>query len=119
RGYSAEYEQHMQHYRLTPGRESLVGRIALEGRMVHIPDVLADPEYRQPEQQKLGGWRTMIGVPLLREGTPFGALTLTRSTVRPFTEKQIETAHPLRRPSRDRHRERTLVRRGAGAQSRA
>jgi GAF domain-containing protein len=90
RGYSAEYEQHMQRYRLTPGRESLVGRIALEGRMVHIPDVLADPEYRQPEQQKLGGWRTMIGVPLLREGTPFGALTLTRSTVRPFTEKQIE-----------------------------
>jgi signal transduction histidine kinase len=90
RGYSAEYEQNMQHHRLSPGRESLVGRIALEGRMVHIPDVLADPEYNQPEQQRLGGWRTMMGVPLLREGVPFGALTLTRSTVRPFTDKQIE-----------------------------
>jgi GAF domain-containing protein/CheY-like chemotaxis protein len=90
RGYSAEYEQHMQHHRLSPGRESLVGRIALEGRMVHIPDVLADPVYNQPEQQRLGGWRTMMGVPLLREGVPFGALTLTRSTVRPFTDKQIE-----------------------------
>ena len=90
RGYSAEYEEHMQHHRLVPGRDSLTGRIALEGRMVHIPDVLADPEYKQPKEQRLGGWRTMVGVPLLREGVPFGALTLTRSTVRPFTDKQIE-----------------------------
>jgi GAF domain-containing protein/CheY-like chemotaxis protein len=88
RGYSAEYAKH--HYRLAPGRDSLVGRIALEGRMVHIPDALADPEYNQPELQRLGRWRTMLGVPLLREGVPFGALTLTRSIVRPFTEKQIE-----------------------------
>ena len=90
RGYSAEYEQHMQHHRLAPGRDSLTGRIALEGRMVHIRDVLADPEYKQPKEQRLGGWRTMVGVPLLREGVPFGALTLTRSIVRPFTDKQIE-----------------------------
>src|SRR3984893_1656886 len=54
------------------------------------PDVFADPEYRQPEEQRLGGWRTMLGVPLPREGVPIGALTLTRSTVRPFTDKQIE-----------------------------
>jgi GAF domain-containing protein/DNA-binding response OmpR family regulator/anti-sigma regulatory factor (Ser/Thr protein kinase) len=90
RGYSNEYEKRLGHYRLAPGRKSLVGRIALEGRMIHIPDVLADPEYDQPEQQSLGGWRTMLGVPLMREGIPVGALTLTRSTVRPFTEKQIE-----------------------------
>jgi GAF domain-containing protein/DNA-binding response OmpR family regulator/anti-sigma regulatory factor (Ser/Thr protein kinase) len=90
RGYSAEYEQHMQQHRLAPGRDSLVGRIALEGRMVHISDVLADPQYKQPEEQRLGGWRTMLGVPLLREGVAFGALTLTRSTVRPFTDKQID-----------------------------
>jgi GAF domain-containing protein len=90
RGYSREYEAHMRRRRLAPGRDSLVGRIALEGRMVHIPDVLADPEYSQPESQKLGGWRTMLGVPLMREGTPIGALTLTRSEVRPFTDKQIE-----------------------------
>src|SRR5262245_9910439 len=80
----------MRRRRLAPGRDSLVGRIALEGRVVHIPDILADPEYNQPEAAKLGRWRTMIGVPLLREGTPIGALTLTRSVVRPFTDKQIE-----------------------------
>ena len=90
RGYSREYEEYMRRRRLAPGRESLVGRIALEGRMVHIPDILADPQYNQPEAAKLGRWRTMIGVPLLREGTPIGALTLTRSVVRPFTDKQIE-----------------------------
>jgi signal transduction histidine kinase len=90
RGYSREYEEHMSGRRLAPGRDSLVGRIALEGRMVHIPDILADSEYNQTEAAKLGRFRTMIGVPLLREGTPIGALTLTRSAVRPFTEKQIE-----------------------------
>src|SRR5262249_7535998 len=83
RGYSHEYEEHMKSRRFSPGRDSLVGRIALEGGMVHIPDVLADPEYNQPESQKLGRWRTMLGVPLMREGTPIGALTLTRSHVRP------------------------------------
>src|SRR5262249_37444313 len=54
------------------------------------PDILADSEYNQPVAAKLGRWRTMVGVPLLREGTPIGALTLTRSVVRPFTDKQIE-----------------------------
>jgi GAF domain-containing protein len=90
RGYSREYEEHMRRRQMVPGRDSLVGRIALDGKVVHIPDVLADPEYHQPESQKLGRWRTMLGVPLLREGTPIGALTLTRPEVRPFTEKQID-----------------------------
>jgi GAF domain-containing protein len=90
RGYSREYEEHMKLRRFEPGRDSIVGRIALEHRLVHIPDVLADPEYSQPESQKLGRWRTMLGVPLMREGTPIGALTLTRSIVKPFTEKQIQ-----------------------------
>src|SRR5262245_16375094 len=90
RGYSREYEKHIRRRRIAPGRDSLVGRIALEGRMVHIPDVLADHEYHQSESPRLGGWRTMLGVPLLREGVPIGALTLTRSSVQPFTDKQIE-----------------------------
>src|SRR5438094_10208990 len=80
----------MRGRRLAPGRDSLVGRIALEGQVVHIPDILADSEYNQPEAAKLGRWRTMIGMPLLREGTPIGALTLTRSAVRPFSDKQSE-----------------------------
>jgi GAF domain-containing protein len=90
RGYSREYEEHMRGYRIALGKSSLVGRIALESRTVHIPDVLADPEYDQPEAQQLGRSRTMLGVPPLREGVPIGALTLTRSSVRPFTDKQIE-----------------------------
>jgi two-component system, NtrC family, sensor kinase len=90
RGYSREYEERARRRRFAPGRDSLVGRIALEGRMVHIADVLADAEYNQLESQTLGRWRTMLGVPLLREGTLIGALTLTRSVVRPFTDKQIQ-----------------------------
>ena len=66
------------------------GRALLEGRVVHIPDILADAEFAYPENQRLGGFRTLLGVPMLREGVPLGVLTLSRSEVRPFTDKQIE-----------------------------
>jgi signal transduction protein with GAF and PtsI domain len=71
-------------------RGSLMGRVLLEGRVVHIPDVKTDPEYTLVEVQKLGGYRTTLGVPMLREGVPIGVLALNRSEVRPFTDKQIE-----------------------------
>jgi GAF domain-containing protein len=58
--------------------------------MVHIPDVLADPEYTWTKSVELAGFRTMLGIPLLREGIPIGVIALLRSTVRPFTDKQIE-----------------------------
>ena len=90
RGYSREYEHYLRRQTFTPGRESLVGRIALDGRLVQIPDVLADREYKLSRAQELGRYRTMVGMPLLREGAPIGALTLTRSEVLPFTDKQIE-----------------------------
>ena len=83
-------KQHTLRLRLSPERGSVVGRIILEGRPVHITDVLADPEYTQTESQKLARYRTLLGAPLLREGVPIGVITLQRLDVRPFTEKQIE-----------------------------
>jgi GAF domain len=62
----------------------------LEGTAIQSPDVLADPEYTLLEGLRLAGFRTMLGVPLLREGTPIGVLGLARNAVRPFTDKQIE-----------------------------
>src|SRR5262249_7624715 len=59
-------------------------------RTVHVPDVTADPEYTWAEAQKLGGFRTVLGVPMLRDGVAIGVLALARSEVRPFTDKQIE-----------------------------
>src|SRR5262245_43890002 len=73
-----------------PERGSMNGRTLLEGKIVHVADVLADPDYTFTEPQRLGGYRTVLGVPMLREGNPVGVLTLTRSEVRPFTDKQIE-----------------------------
>ena len=62
----------------------------LEGKAVQIPDVLADPEYSNPEPQRLGGYRTHLGVPLLREGSAIGVILVSRRTVRPFDDKHIE-----------------------------
>jgi two-component system, NtrC family, sensor kinase len=75
---------------LPPGRGSLVGRTALERKPVHIPDCLADPEYLSLDYQAVGKYRTMLGVPLLREGLPIGIIGMQRTAVRPFTDKQIE-----------------------------
>ena len=73
-----------------PERSTATGRALLEGKAVHIPDVQADPEYTLVEGQRLGGYRTVLGVPMLREGIPIGVLALTRDEVKPFTDKQIE-----------------------------
>src|SRR5262249_26400854 len=67
-----------------------MGRALLEGKVVHIPDVLADPNYTFVEGQKLAGFRTILTVPMLREGAPIGVLGVSRREVRPFTDKQIE-----------------------------
>jgi GAF domain-containing protein len=91
-GYSLEFIEHLRSLPVEPGRGSAMGRALLEGRAVHIPDVLADPDYALKEAQKLGGYRTMLGVPMMREGSAMGVLTLIRLQMRPFTEKQIELA---------------------------
>jgi GAF domain-containing protein len=89
-GFSAEFEAYMQQQFLEPGRDSLVGRTALTGRTVLIPDVLADPDYTRAEAIKLGGFRTMLGIPLMRKGIVIGVFLMARGTVRSFTDKQIE-----------------------------
>jgi two-component system, NtrC family, sensor kinase len=89
-GYSSDFIEYVKAMPVERGRGTATGRALLEGRVIHIADVLADPEYTWAEAQKLGGYRTVLAVPMLREGISTGVLTLTRSEVRPFTEKQIE-----------------------------
>ena len=88
--HTPEYEEHQKHLTFAPGRSGVVGRVLLEGKSVQIPDVLADPEYIFREIAKLGDFRTILGVPLLREGGAIGVLVLQRAAVRPFSEKQIQ-----------------------------
>ena len=75
---------------LVPGRGTVLGRAITELKPIQVDDVTADPEYTLTEARKIGGFRTVLGVPLLREGVPIGIIMLTRNMVRPFTEKQIE-----------------------------
>jgi signal transduction histidine kinase len=89
-GYSPEFLEYIGASPVEPGRGTVHGRALLEGRVIHLPDVLADPEYTWVEAQRLGGFRSLLGVPMLREGVPIGVLTLSRSEVRPFTDKEID-----------------------------
>jgi class 3 adenylate cyclase/putative methionine-R-sulfoxide reductase with GAF domain len=89
-GFSREVERFVAEHPLRPDRGSVTGRAALGGKAIHIPDVLVDPEYRATDHQELGRYRTMLGVPLVREETTIGTFTLSRDEVNPFTDKQIE-----------------------------
>lgn len=90
-GFSAEFMDYVKEIPVKPERSTITGRTLLEGKVIHVPDVLADPDYTFSEGQRLSGNpRTFLGVPLLREGNPVGALVLLRRTMRPFTDKQVE-----------------------------
>ena len=89
RSIESKAKDYLENISLEPSRGSCVGRTLLEARTVHIHDIQSDPEYAL-ETSKLKGWRTMLGVPLLREGVPIGVIALVRSTQRPFTAQQIE-----------------------------
>src|SRR5262249_40955569 len=91
-GYSPEFSEYARTLPIEPGRGTAAGRALLEGKIIHIRDGQADPEYTWTEAQRFGGFRTVLAVPMLRESNPIGVLTLTRSEVRPFTDKQIELA---------------------------
>ena len=89
-GVTAQQRQHFASYPTRPDRGSAFGRAILKGCIVHIPDVLADPEFDRPQLQSVGRFRAVLAVPLMREGVPIGALGLYRQEARAFTDKQIE-----------------------------
>ena len=88
--FAPDWVDFTKNFRMQAGRGSIVGRVLLTGEVVQVADVLADPEYTYLEPQKKSGYRTFLGVPLLRQGHPIGVLSLCRTTVRPFTGRQIE-----------------------------
>jgi signal transduction histidine kinase len=89
-GFPPEYIEYIKDRPVEPSRNTGTGRALVEREIIHIPDVHSDPEFNWPEAQRLGGFRTMLGVPMLREGVPVGVMALTRSEVRPFSDKEIE-----------------------------
>jgi len=91
-GFSREFMDYVRDIPIKAERGSSSGRSLLDGRVVHIPDVKVDPEYTWVEAQRLGDFRSILSVPMMREGVAIGVLSLTRSDVRPFTDKQIELA---------------------------
>jgi two-component system NtrC family sensor kinase len=90
-GFTSEFMDYVKEIPVTPERATITGRTLLEGKVIHVPDVHTDPHYAFSEAQRLSGDPcTFLGVPLLREGNPVGALILVRRAIRPFTDKQIE-----------------------------
>ncbi len=89
-GFSLEFAEFVANHPAQIDRGTVSGRVLLERKIFHVPDVLADPEYTYGGGQKIGGYRTLLGVPLLREGAPIGVIALGRNSVRPFTNRQIE-----------------------------
>jgi GAF domain-containing protein len=89
-GFSQEFVDLMRSRPVDPDRSTITGRALLGKSIVHVHDITADPEYSWDDALRVGQFRTILGVPMLREDEPVGVLTLTRSEVRPFTDKQIE-----------------------------
>jgi len=89
-GFAESYRAWMQEQSISVGRQTLVGRTVAEGRTVHIPDANSDPEYHWVESVQRGDFRTMLGVPLIRDGVVIGVIAACRAVVAPFTDKQIE-----------------------------
>jgi two-component system NtrC family sensor kinase len=87
---SAELDAFVKDQTYTPGRGTITARTLLERSIVHIADVADDRQYEQPEAQRLGAFRSVLGVPLMRDDVVIGAIVLGRLRVEPFTDKQIE-----------------------------
>jgi PAS domain S-box-containing protein len=93
RGFSEEVKEIFRTHPVARGRGTLSGRVELERRAVHISDILEDTEYTYNDAaQKLAGYRTLLGIPLLREDSLIGLFVIGRTRVEPFTDKEIELA---------------------------
>ncbi|HJP70042.1 MAG TPA: GAF domain-containing protein, partial [Sphingomicrobium sp.] len=89
-GCLPEWKEHFLKYSTKADRSSLFGRTIIEGRTIHLPDVLADPDFGRPEAQRLIGFRSALSVPLAREGQAFGVINMFRFKIGPFESRQIE-----------------------------
>ena len=89
-GFSDEFMAEIRRIPIVPERGTVSGRVLLDGKAVQVEDVEADPEYALKEYAKTGEFRTCLGIPLLRNGTPIGVISLLRSETRAFNDKQIE-----------------------------
>jgi adenylate cyclase len=87
--FGPQYERLVRDHVYEPGRGSVVGRTVLERQVVHIVDVLEDPDYSLTKLQEAGGYRTALGVPMLKDGEPIGAIAVGRNTVNPFSDSEI------------------------------
>jgi GAF domain-containing protein len=113
-GYSREFQQYLREHPIAAGRGSVVGRAMADGKIVHVPDVWADRDHALIEQRKVGRYRTVLAVPLMREGVAIVILRLTRDQVQPFTDKQIALVQTFADHSVIAIKN-VAVRRGAGA----
>jgi GAF domain-containing protein len=75
---------------ISKSRETFIGRVFMDGKVAHLPDVLRDPEYNFGAGPELGGYRAALAVPLMRDGAVEGVLSLARPEPGPFTDRQIE-----------------------------
>jgi GAF domain-containing protein/CheY-like chemotaxis protein len=89
-GASPEFSEYWQQNVIRPGRGSAIGRAAIERQTVHIVDALADPEWEQYEAQRAGAYRSVLGVPMLRQDELVGVFFMWRTEVRAFSVKQID-----------------------------
>ena len=88
-GFSPEYDAMVRQHRYVPDRGSVVGRVLVERGVVNIPDVLEDPEYALLDLQRVGQFRSMIGVPIWQEGEILGVIATGRHEVRPFGDREV------------------------------
>ena len=108
-GFSKEFMDYVQDIPIKPEKGSASGRALLEGRLVHIADVEGDPEYTWSKAKQLGDFRTILAIPMLREGVPIGVLTLNSYGRATLHRQADRTGDDIRRPGRDRDRERPIV----------